>query len=344
MKHIFQKSMGYIVAALVVAMYFVFSYLVIKDWSINSAKTIVEGLLIFISSVMVYSSLTKQGILNGRSEPKYIETQESHLKSKQKILPKIKYLQAWLDKDYKTLMKVGRTVYTDSAGYDYDEVFTEDGKLIESFRVKKPTFEPYPAKTKFKLIRRIWRFLFGEEWKLYRSRKKYINHAKHYKVTRLTVSNVVNIDADEDPNKLGLTEKQYLKRQNGSNIAGRLVFSFLIPSVSFAFNGFNMETFLVQLMSVMLVVISSLASMFSAYFFIVREHRGSIIKMINKLEEFDNADIKEFEEEKKNERICAKESIQSESNVVEEIRTEPQDSSGQSGDICCNPVTGVSGQ
>lgn len=336
MKHIFQKSMGYIVAGMCVLMYFVFSYLIVSDWSINSAKTIMEGLLIFASSVMVYSSLTKQGILNGRSEPKYIETQETHLKAKQKILPKIKYLQSWLDKDYRTLMKVGRTVFTDSAGYDYSEVFTEDGKFVDGFKVEKPKFEPFPSKTKFKLLRRMWRFIFSEEWKLYREKKRYIQKVRHYKITRLTVSKVVNIDADEDPNNFGISEKVYLKKQMGSNIVSRLIFSFMIPSVSFAFNGFNIETFLVQLLSVMLIVISSLVSMFSAYFFIVRTHRGSIIKMINKIEEFDNADLTEFknDKEKEDERIHSEKSVCTESPMVEEIRTEPQ--SGEDGDVCSN--------
>lgn len=335
MKHIFQKTMGYIIAFLVVVMYFVLSYLVITDWRLNSAKTIVEGLLLFASAVMVYSSLTKQGIINGKSDTKYIETVTSHITTKQKIFPKIKYLQSWFNKDYNQLMKIGRTVFTDSAGYDYNKVFTEDGKVITDFKVEKPKPITYPPKTKMKWLKRLFRWMFSSEWKVYREKKNYIRKAKQYKVTRLTVSSVINIDAGDDPNNFGISEKEYLKRQNGMNIVSRMIFSFLMPSVSFAFNGFSIELLLVQTISVMMIIISALVSMFAAYFFMIRTHRGTIIKMVNKLEEFDNADLKEFQDkEKEDERIHTKESICSQSSVVEEIRAESH--IGENSGLCGN--------
>jgi len=327
MKHLFSKSMGYIIAALVVVFYFVLSYLTIDSWVMNSAKTIVEGSLLFISAVIVYSSLTKQGILNGRSNDKYIETVKSHITTKQKIFPKVKHLQSWLDKNYNQLMKIGRQTFVDSAGYDYNEVFTDDGKLISTFKVDKP--EPMQFKRKWwapiKWFAKLGRFIWGEDWKIYRMRKAFIRKAKHYKITRLTVSSVINIDAEDDPNDFGITEKQYLKRENGKNIIFRFIFAFLLPSVTFAFNGFNVETLFVQMVSILMIIISALFSMFGSYFFIVRTHRGTIIKIVNKLEEFDNADLEEFkvQKEKKDERICSKKSICEQSNVVEEIQQQP---------------------
>ena len=327
MKHLFQKSMGYIIAALVVGFYFVLSYLVIESWELNSAKTIVEGSLLFVSAVIVYSSLTKQGILNGRSNDKYIETTKTHITTKQKIFPKVQYLQDWLDKNYKQLMKIGRQTFVNSAGYDYSEVFTEDGKLIQTFKVEKPKAMEFKRKwwPPIKWFAKLGRFIWGEDWKLYRMRKAFINKAKHYKITRLTVSSVINIDAEDDPNNFGITEKQYLKRENSKNIIFRLIFSFLLPSVTFAFNGFNVETLFVQMVSILLIIISALFSMFGSYFFIVRTHRGTIIKIVNKLEEFDNADLTEFktQKEKKDERICSEKSLCEQSNVVEEIQQQP---------------------
>lgn len=327
MKHLFSKSMGYIIATLVVVFYFVLSYLVIESWELNSAKTIVEGSLLFISAVIVYSSLTKQGILNGRSNEKYIETTKTHITTKQKIFPKVQYLQDWLDKNYNQLMKIGRQTFVNSAGYDYEEVFTADGKLISTFRVEKPKAMEFKRKwwAPIKWFAKLGRFIWGEEWRVYRMRKAFINKAKHYKITRLTVSNVINIDAEEDPNNFGITEKQYLKRENSRNIIFRLIFSFLLPSVTFAFNGFNVETLFVQMVSILLIIISALFSMFGSYFFIVRTHRGTIIKIVNKLEEFDNADITEFktQKEKKDERICSEKSICEQSNVVETIQQQP---------------------
>ncbi|MBR2385668.1 hypothetical protein IKA92_07495 [bacterium] len=327
MKHLFSKSMGYIIAALVVVFYFVLSYLVVEGWELNSATTIIEGSLLFVSAVIVYSSLTKQGILNGRSNDKYIETVKTHITTKQKIFPKVKYLQSWLDKNYNQLMKIGRQTFVDSAGYDYSQVFTEDGKIVSDFKVEKP--KPMEFKRKWwppiKWVAKLGRFIWGEDWKIYRMRKAFIRKAKHYKITRLTVSSVVNIDAEDDPNDFGITEKQYLKRENSKNIIFRFLFSFLLPSATFAFNGFNVETLFVQMLSILLIIISALFSMFGSYFFIVRTHRGTIIKIVNKLEEFDNADLTEFktQKEKKDERICSEKSICEQSNVVEEIQQQP---------------------
>lgn len=337
MKQLFSKSMGYIIAVLVVVFYFVLSYLVVECWELNSAKTILEGSLLFISAVIVYSSLTKQGILKGRGNDKYIETVKSHITAKQKIFPNVKHLQAWLDKNYYQLLKIGRQTFISSAGYNYEEVFSEDGKIITTFKVKKPEAMKFNRKwwKPIKCFAKLGRFICGEDWKVYRMCKSYIKKAKHYKITRLTVSSVINIDAEEDPNNFGITEKQYLKRENSKNIIFRLIFSFLLPSVTFAFNGFSIETLFVQMISILLILISATFSMFGAYFFMVKTHRETIIKIVNKLEEFDNADLTEFKnEEKKDERIHTKESVCSQSSMVEEIRTESH--IGENSDLCGN--------
>jgi len=335
MKHLFSKSMGYIVAAMVVGFYFTLSYLVIEGWELNSAKTILEGSLLFISAVIVYSSLTKQGILNGRSNEKYMETVKTHITTKQRVLTKVKYLQDWLDKDYRQLMKIGRETFVSSAGYDYEQVFTDDGKIITEFKVEKPKAMEFKRKwwPPIKWIAKLIRFIWGEDWKVYRMKKRFIKKAKHYRITRLTVSSVINIDAEADPNDFGITEKQYIKRENGKNVVMRLIFSFLLPSVSFAFNGFSRETLFIQMVNIMLILISASFSMFGAYFFIVRTHRGTIIKTVNKLEEFDHANIDEFRnKEKINEGICSKEPICGQSDMVEKIQQ--QAIAGEAENIC----------
>lgn len=333
MRQIFQKGMGYIISLFVVAIYFVMSYLTITDWELKSAQTIVEGLLLFISSVIVYTSLTKQGIINGRSNKKYIETLEAHLIVKKKIMPNIRYLQPWLNKDYVNLLKIGRTVYVDSAGYDYKDVFDETGKIKVDFKVEKPKFAENLQKPRLKALKKLFWLMFSDEMKFYRMQKKFIKKAQKYKVTRHTVSTLMSIDADTDPNNFGISEREYMKRQTSSNVISRLIFSFLSPSISVVFNGFNLETLFVQLLSVMLVLTSALSSMFASYFFMIRNHREKIIKTINKLEEFDNADLSEFKE-KENERICSEKSICTQSPVVEEIRTEPL--TRENSDVCSN--------
>ena len=304
MKYIFQKSLGYIIALCVVFIYFVMSYLTVTDWQFNAAKTIVEGSLLFVCSIMVYNSLTQQGILNGRNDPKYIQTLTTHIEAKKRILPKLKYLQLWLNNDYTLLMKMNRIVFTDSAGIDYSDLFDDNGKVKYGFKIEKPKFT-------------LFSFLFSEDWKIYRQRCKFLRKAKRYKITKLTVSDVINIDNKEDPNYFGISESEYVNRQNVNNIASRLIFSYLLPSVIFVFNGFSYETLLIQVINVLMITMSGLVSMFGAYFFMVRTHRETIIRKINKIEEFNNADLKEIV--KADEGLCSEEPILAESNVVEEV-------------------------
>ncbi len=102
------------------------------------------------------------------------------------------------------------------------------------------------------------------------------------------VSDLLNVNASRDPNNFGITENQYTKKQSGMSIASRLLFSVLLQSISFGFYGFNITTFLTQLLNVVLILLSAFFAMFNAYSFMVKTHRETIIKKINKLEEFDN--------------------------------------------------------
>ena len=101
------------------------------------------------------------------------------------------------------------------------------------------------------------------------------------------VSDLLNINASRDPNNFGITESQYTKKQSGLSIASRLLFSVLLQSISFGFYGFNVATFLTQLLNVVLILLSAFFAMFNAYSFMVKTHRETIIKKINKLEEFE---------------------------------------------------------
>ena len=309
MKNFFTKNMGYFISILVVLFYFAFSYFGVEGWRIDVAQVVTEGVLLFMSSVIVNNALLKQGIQNGKNSKEYEETLTAHLKKKQKILPNIKYLQPWLDKDYYNLLKIGRSVYVNSAGYDYDKLFDEKGKVKNEFKLDKPTI-------KCKWYQKPFVYLFGAEMRVYREQRKYINKAKHYKVTRLKVSDVLSIDSHKDPNNFGSTVREYEKRQSGLNTLSKVFFSFFVPSISFIFYGFSIESLITQLIGIALSLISSLFSMFSAYVFMVRTHRNSIINIINKLEEFDNANLEELKESVD---VHTEESLPAESKLVEEI-------------------------
>lgn len=311
MKDFIQRNMGYFIAGIVCVLYFMMSYLIIDGWQLNSAKVAIEGSLLFICAYMVNNSLIKQGLMNGRANEKYKETLIAHMDQSKKIMPKIKWLQPWLDEDYFTTLRSKRTVFVNSAGYEYEKVFSKEGKRL-NFKVDKPKCEG-----KFGWFK----VLFTEDYKLYRESKKYIKLAKEVKVTRLTVSDCLNIDKGKDPNDFGITEREYVKQQNRFAIVSRIFFSFLLPSISFSFYGFNPQTLIVQMIGIMLVLISSLFSMFASYFFMVRTHRESVIMRTNKLTEFDNSNIEEFKskEEKENGRIYSEESNSAEGDMVEEI-------------------------
>ena len=322
MRERIMKGMGYIVVLLDVAIYFLLSYVFVEDFQNNILTTLVNGALLFIGAMVATIAMRKQGFLNAGENAKYKETLEAHLTQKQKIYPKLSKLQLWLDYDYAKLLKIGRSVFVNSAGYDYEQVFTEQGKVISSFEVDKPKPMVF-SKRCFPLITwllKLFRWLFSDEWRIYRKKKKYISQAKHYKVTRLTVSDIMNVEAERDPNNFGITEKQYSARDTGFSVISRLIFSILLPSISFGFNGFNMATFIVQSINIALIIMTALFSMFCAYSFKVKTQRMSIIKKINKMEEFDNADLNAIiSKEENNENICTEKSFCPQGGMVEEV-------------------------
>ena len=117
---------------------------------------------------------------------------------------------------------------------------------------------------------------------------------------------------------------QYEKRQAGANAVTKVFFAVFIPPISFIFYGFSFESLVTQLIGISLSLIASLFTMFSAFVFVVRNHRSSIQMIINKLEEFENADLSEFKDKENNdERICSEKSLCEQSNVVEEIQQQP---------------------
>ena len=322
MRERIMKGMGYIVVLLDVAIYFLLSYVFVEDFQNNILTTLVNGALLFIGAMVATIAMRKQGFLNAGENAKYKETLEAHLTQKQKIYPKLSKLQLWLDYDYAKLLKIGRSVFVNSAGYDYEQVFTEQGKVISSFEVDKPkpmvfSKRCFPPIT---WLLKLFRWLFSDEWRIYRKKKKYISQAKHYKVTRLTVSDIMNVEAERDPNNFGITEKQYSARDTGFSVISRLIFSILLPSISFGFNGFNMATFIVQSINIALIIMTALFSMFCAYSFKVKTQRMSIIKKINKMEEFDNADLNAIiSKEGNNENICTEKSFCPQGGMVEEV-------------------------
>lgn len=347
MKERLMKNMGYLIVLLDVAIYFILSYVFIDGFQENLLTVFVNGALLFIGAMIATTSMMNQGLLNGGEAEKYKDTLKYHLQQKQKIYTKLPKLQKWLDKDHAKLMKIGRSIFINSAGYDYDKVFTENGKFVQEFKVAKPEEMTFKRKwwAPIKLLMKFNRWMYSEEWHVYREKKKFIRRAKRYTVTQLTVSDLMNIDAGKDPNNFGITEKQYVAQQTGMNTISRLIFSCLLPTISFSFLGFNKETFMIQLINIVLILMTAFFAMFCAYSFKVRTHRATIIKKINKLEEFDNSDLKELEDKKEDVKeeqsngLCSKISENTESSMVEEIHGDCE--SREENNIHSNSDTGV---
>ena len=279
MKEKLLKSMGFFIVLLDIAIYFIMSYVFVDSFQVNILAVVVNGTLLFVGAIVATTAMMKQGLLLGKDNDKYRETLEAHLKEKTKILPYINKLQSWLDEDYLELLKTGRSVYISSAGYSYEEVFNTDGKLNNEFKIKKPLKiginHWYNALTT--PFSSLINWAFSDDWKLYREKRNLIRKAKNYKVTKLMVSDLLNINASRDPNNFGITESQYAKKQSGLSIASRLLFSVLLQSISFGFYGFNVATFLTQLLNVVLILLSAFFAMFNAYSFMVKTHRETII-------------------------------------------------------------------
>lgn len=339
MKEKLMKNMGYLIVLVDIGIYFILSYVFVDNFQLNILSILVNGALLFVGALIATTAMMKQGILNGRDTERYKETLAAHLSQKKKIYPKLNNLQGWLDYNYLELLRIGRSVYVNSAGFDYVELFNEDGKLNNNFRLKKPEAKKYTKWYQKALLPfyKLFRWMFSDDWHIYREKKRFIKKAKKYKITRLTVSDLMNINASSDPNDFGITENQYQKRQSGLAIATRLIFSIMLQSVSFGFYGFNITTFLVQMLSVVMIVLSALFSMFNSYSFMVKTHRETIIKKINKMEEFDNVDKRIIDQIERNKEECkndlyTEKPVREEASMVEAIHG--QINTGQANNLC----------
>lgn len=360
MREKLMKNMGYLIVVLDIAIYFIMSYMFVEKLNVDILAVIVNGGLLFVGAIIANASMMRQGILSGHDNEKFKETLRAHIEQKQKVYLKLNYFQTWLDEDYLKLLEMGRTVYVNSAGYDYEEVFAENGKIKNDFKIAKPKPVVYTKwhKKSFAWVLRLCRWLFSDEWKLYRQHKWLIRQAEHYRITRLTVTDLLNIDNTNDPNDFKINENKYMARQDAKALVSRLVFSILLQAVSFGFYGFNMITFLQQMLCVVLILLTSTFSMFSAYSFVVKTYRGSIIMKINKIEEFDKSadsdyierlkqkaitikqqELEEVKEEKYDVGIHTEISEPAKSDLVEEIHRESE--FGEEDNISGNTDTGV---
>ncbi len=332
MKERLLNNLGFVILVIVIFLYFILSYVGVDKLEIDLLKIVVDGGLLFIGSTIANSALLKQGLLSGKNNDKYKDTITAHIKQKQAIFPKLNKLQHWLDDDYASLLKIGRTVYVNSAGYDYEQVFSDGGKVVDGFKVVKPDKKEYKGfKRLFAWFLRFFRWLFGDDWKVYRERKRYIRKAKRYKITRLTVSNLTNIDDNADPNKFTSSEHAYVVKNTTLSTTMRVLLGVLFPSVTYVFYGFNLSAFLFNLMMVVIIVLTSLSAFYGAYMFIIGTARNGVIMKINKLEEFDNSvDIGKVAEKTNNELkendyelgVPTKISAPAQSDPLEEIHRE----------------------
>lgn len=340
------KFLGYPIVILDVIIYFVLSYVFVDGFQNNIIANLVNGALLFIGAMIATSAMLHQGLLSGGETRKFQETLEAHIKQKQKIYSKLSKLQHWLDHNYQDLLEIGRSVYINSAGYEYNEVFTSNGKFISGFKIPKP--KPLEYKKWYQKIvipfLKLSRWMFSDDWNVYRERKRNIRRARRYRISRLTVSDLMNIDADKDPNNFGITEKQYISKQMGSSVITRLMFSCFLPCISWGFIGFNITTFITQMVNIVLILLTALFSMFCAYFFKVKTQRNSIIKKINKMEEFDNTPLNILEklivtDKEEDHEVHAKVPILTPCNVVEEIHEQCEHREEDS--VCDNADTRV---
>lgn len=322
------KNMGLIITIPTLALYVLLSYVFIDSFQINILQIVVNGAILLVGAVIVNTALTHQGIILGGENANYQATQAAYLKEKDRVYPYLKDLQTFLDRDYLLLLQKARTNYTYMAGYNYLEVFTEDGKYRNEFAVPKPE-----KKGLFKH--------FSEDWKNYRNKLKAIAKARKYKITRLTTFMLLNAEENDakDPNNYGITKASYIKKNSINSLVSRIVGAILLQSISFGFTGFSLQSFLVQLVNIFLILCSGAYSMYKAYYFVVDKHRLTILFKINKLEEFYNIAVTGFlrnkAENKEEENVCTEIPTDAESDMVEAVHNgecNRQDDSLQSGE------------
>lgn len=268
------KYIGYLIVALVSAVYICTAFITIQATGKSPGKIIADGAIAFLLGFFITSMLDVQGIMNGERDERYIATLNLHRETVEKISPCIDRLDEWCSEKNKENLKTQRIRILATEGLKYSDFFTDEGNAKE-YKFKLNKSDKKSNKQLYKQERR---------------RRACYLKALRVKLKAISAGELTSEGCKvENPYYFGRTKEQY-ERQGGiknlvSKLGTALIFGYYGAQIIQGANYANVVWYGLQVASFVLV---GSISMYNSYMFITGEYRGGIVKKIHSLEMFDN--------------------------------------------------------
>ncbi len=264
-----QKNTGYLIAAIVAAIYVATSVLTMDESGKTLSSIIYDGAASFFVGMVLTRIFSIQGIMRGNDDVLVKESIKSHEEQVIRIAPYIDKLNDWCDKQTAEALKRERTKRLAVHGMRYADYFDEDGVAIK-------TLEDIDGKPQ---INR----------RMEKSRMRCYKRAINLKISPLLASSLINGgEKSEDPFDFGPTiseyEKYSMKREGITKILMACIFGYYTVTT---IQDFSASDLIWKLFQVGLFCASGVVQSYKSHLFMLNGYRKRITFCTGKLCEFE---------------------------------------------------------
>lgn len=270
-KEFFKHNIGYLIVAVVSAVYIMTAFLTIDRTGKTVAEIIADGAIAFLLGVFINRTFDLQGMMSGDREERVQATKNEHGATVIRISPHIDKLDEWCERENARNYKVQRTKILARVGLRYDDCFDADGVAKDYVPNKNAMADKHLRKIELRKI------------KAYRD-------AINLKLTALSAGELTSEGGkQQDPFYFGRTKAQYETHEGAFDIISKLGTAFIFGYYGVTLiQGFNYANLIWTSLQVALFLVMGVIKMYQAYNFVVDEFRGRIIKKIDSLQKFEN--------------------------------------------------------
>ncbi len=262
---------GFIGALFVAIAYILWGYIDLTETGKSVIEIIGEGLFVFILTYSITTLLRVQGLLLGKSNKKFVGTEELFGETVEKVSPLTPFAEEFILGENESALKKVRTRVLSKVGLVYSDHFDEQGRFLENFYVIKDEMSK-------------------QELKRVKKKNNALNNAIYANVTMLQFDDLTSDEtAEEDPNYLGPTERQYMFTRSLFSAVSSVGIAIVLGYYTYELiKDFERADLIYRFIQLAIALSLGLISMLFAYLFIVNRLRGRMINKINRLDKFYN--------------------------------------------------------
>lgn len=277
------NMIGFLGALLVAVAYILWGLIDLKETGKTIIEIIGEGIFVFILTFSITTLLRVQGMLLGKSNQKFINTETLFGDTVEKTAPLAPFSEEFIDKENDWALKKVRTRILSRVGLVYMDHFDEQGRYLENFYIENVDM----SKNEVKRIRK---------------KNSALEKAIYAKITTLQFDDLTSDETvEDDPNYLGPTEREYMFSKSIISVVTSMAIAVVLGYYTYELiEDFQKADLIYRGIQLAISLGVGLINMLFAYLFIVNRLRGRMINKINRLEKFYNNYKDKSIEERKN--------------------------------------------